>query len=150
MFLKLLNKAVKAIIKNDLGQILILKRTPLYKRKGFINVKQKYAKLDVKNIWDLPGGRLFLNEDIKKALKREVLEETSLDIRIIKDIGKKWSFIALDNKKIIVTNFSCSLKNKEDQNKIILSEEHEEYKWVSLKDLNKYKFKDKSIFDALV
>ncbi len=147
--MKLSNKAVKAIIKNDLGHVLILKRTPLYKRKGFINANQKYAKLDVKNIWDLPGGRLFLNEDIKKALKREVLEETSLDIRIIKEVGK-WSFIALDNKKIFVTNFFCSLKNKEDQSKIILSEEHEKYKWVSLNDFKKYKFKDKSIFDALV
>lgn len=141
------NKAVKAIIFNEDKQMLILKRTPLYKRKGKINVSKKYAHLDKTNIYDLPGGRLEINENIKLGLKREVYEETGLKIKILKKISS-WQFISLDNKKIEVTNFLCEI-NKNTSNKIILSEEHDNYKWVDLKNIKRYNFKDKSFFEFL-
>ncbi|NCP72272.1 NUDIX hydrolase [archaeon] len=141
------NKAVKAIIFNKDNQMLILKRTPLYKRKGKINVLKKYAHLDKKNIYDLPGGRLEINETIKTGLKREVFEETGLKIKILKKVSS-WEFISLDNKKVEVTNFLCEIK-KNTSNKIILSQEHDNYKWVDLKNIKRYSFKDKSFFDSL-
>ena len=37
-----------------------------------------------RNEWDLPGGKINFNEDIEQCLKREVKEETNLDIKNLK------------------------------------------------------------------
>lgn len=58
---------VKAVIINQQGQILLLKRT-----KGDINGEK----------WDLPGGGVDEGEELELALKREILEETGLGVEI--------------------------------------------------------------------
>ena len=37
-------------------------------------------KSDIQGLWDLPGGRVKINEDIKQAAIRETLEETGYNI----------------------------------------------------------------------
>ena len=37
-------------------------------------------KKEVENLWDLPGGKLKIDEDVKEAVIREVLEETGFKI----------------------------------------------------------------------
>jgi len=143
------NKAVKAVIFNEKNQVLILKRTPFYKRKGKINVARKYALLDKKNIWDFPGGRLDSGESEKIGLKREVLEETGLKIKIIKKVGT-WNFISLANKKIDVVNYLCKVDDLSSLKNISLSEEHETFKWIFIKNIKRYTFKDKSVYDSLI
>lgn len=39
-------------------------------------------KKEVKNLWDLPGGKLKIDEDVKEAVIREVLEETGFKINV--------------------------------------------------------------------
>lgn len=56
--------AVVAIIENKNGEILVARR----------------AKDPAKGTLDLPGGFVDLNETIEEALRREVLEETNLQI----------------------------------------------------------------------
>ena len=41
----------------------------------------------LKNEYKLPGGGVDNNEDIKSAFKREVLEETGCEVKIIKKMG---------------------------------------------------------------
>ena len=43
--------------------------------------QNKFVK---KNQWELPGGLLEVDEDLEKGIKREVLEETGLKIKIKK------------------------------------------------------------------
>lgn len=38
------------------------------------------------NKYDLPGGKIEINESIEQGLKREVLEETGIDVDIIKQV----------------------------------------------------------------
>ena len=67
------------------------------------------------------------------ALKREVLEETKLEI---KNIIKYLIFFDYRSKKNNLTrqfNFLCTAQ---DDKNIILSEEHTEYKWHKISDLN--------------
>ena len=37
-----------------------------------------------RNEWDFPGGKINFNEDVEQCLKREVKEETNLDIKNLK------------------------------------------------------------------
>lgn len=107
--------AVKAFIVNDKEELLILKRDP--------NDVYKPGK------WDNPGGKLEKDEDLIAGLKRETKEETNLDIEIILPLNVKTIKI---NEEMIVSLIIFLCKPKSE--KIILSEEHTEYKWVSIKD----------------
>ena len=86
-------------------------------------------KTKISGKWSFPGGHIGSNETIKESLKREVKEETNLEIEIISPIHAE---VIKDTYTII---FSASYISGE----IILSKEHKDYKWVKIdemKDLN--------------
>ncbi len=123
-------KAVKAVIINSKREILLLRRN---------------LKIRERSSWDLPGGLIEKNEDEKNALKREVMEELGVEIKVIK-VGKTWNFFrSLDEKWVSVQNYSCKIIN----GTIFLSDEHIAYKWVNKKEVRKYPVKDKSFFNAI-
>ena len=62
--------AVGAVIEDDSGRILLVKHVP--ERGGFWQGK-----------WICPGGRLEFGESIEDGIKREVLEETGLEISLV-------------------------------------------------------------------
>ena len=59
---------VRAVIFNDQAQALLIKRGPNQSFDTFL--------------WELPGGKLNEGEDALEALKREVHEETGLEVRV--------------------------------------------------------------------
>lgn len=61
---------VGAVIEDETGRILLVKHIP--ERGGYWQGK-----------WICPGGELELGETIKEGIKREVKEETRLDIDLI-------------------------------------------------------------------
>jgi len=77
--------AVGAVIEDEEGRVLLVRHVP--ERGGFWQGK-----------WICPGGRLKLGESIEQGIKREVWEETGLEIslitplvpfeRIVKDKGE--------------------------------------------------------------
>lgn len=80
--------------------------------------------------YEFPRGKCDkpIGEDVIKCLKREVKEETGLDVTPVKFIDK-FSYMAEGGKrKTTCYNFLCKI-DKPDQ-KIKLSKEHEDYKWV--------------------
>ena len=82
--------------------------------------------------YEFPGGKVDNNENFENALKREIKEELSINIKIIKKIAsEKYNDEMID---IEVHYFLCEVQN----DKIILSE-HEEMKWVQKDDIIKYK-----------
>ena len=64
---------VRALIQDQQGKYLLLKRNGTAKRNGYK--------------WELPGGKLEKNESFQEALYREVLEETG--IKIITSINER-------------------------------------------------------------
>lgn len=106
---------VGALVFNPEGKVFLMKS---YKWRG------KYV---------MPGGHIELGEKMEEALKREIKEETGLDIYDIefiyfqefifdKAFWKKRHFIFLD--------FACKTKST----KVELDSEGQEYVWVSLKE----------------
>lgn len=102
-----------ALIFNPEGKILLIKS---HKWKG------KYT---------IPGGHIELGETIEEALRREIKEETGLDIYDIKFVCVQ-EFI-FDNafwkkKHFIFLDHAC----KTDSTDVTLNEEAEDYKWFDI------------------
>ena len=82
--------------------------------------------------WEFPGGKVNNNESFENALKSEILEELSINIKI----NNKISSERFRDEKINVEvhYFLCEKLDEE----IILSE-HEDMKWVFKKNLLNFK-----------
>lgn len=76
--------------------------------------------------WDIPGGRLELGEDPSTGVKREALEETGLEIKVIIPLDAH-SFTRDDGQSITMLIFLCAVVN--NNHSIALSGEHTEYTW---------------------
>ena len=82
--------------------------------------------------WEFPGGKVDDYESFENALKREINEELSINIKIKNKIASEKH---LDEKiNVEVHYFLCEALNMN----IILSE-HEDMKWVYKQDLLNYK-----------
>ena len=104
------------IIKN--GKVLLLKRgssAPVYP-----------------SLWGFPGGGSESGEDLEQCARRETMEETGLDIGELKYVGTKVGQ-TMKNVYFFLTN---EVKGRIKMKNVL--DEHEEYAWVSLKNLHKY------------
>lgn len=110
---------VSAVIFNPQGKILLCKS----------------HKWDDKYV--IPGGHIELGEKMEDALKREIKEETGLEIFDIKLISLKESIYSdkfHDKKHFIFIDYKC----KTNSSNVKLNNEAEEYIWVDLKDIDNY------------
>jgi len=106
--------AAKAFIV-DSNKLFIIKRSP--------------DDIQKPNIWEIPGGRLEPGEDPFEGLKREIKEETNLDIEVLHPLSVR-HFTRDDKQKITMIVFLCELTKK---TKIKLSKEHINYEWIEVK-----------------
>lgn len=109
----------------------------LIKNKNKYLVVKRSAKSLFPGMWELPGGKLDSFELLNESLKREVFEETGLLINIKKPALQISSRIATEiiyegTTFIIVIN-EASMRS----GKIRLSREHDDYKWVTKKEILK-------------
>lgn len=110
------------IIEKD-GKILIAKR-----KKG----KCLEAK------WEFPGGKLEPLESPKECLKRELLEELSVETEI-KDYVCS-SIFYCGNNQIELMAFMVAFISGE-----INLVDHEDYRWVSIEEIEKFDFVEPDI-----
>ncbi len=105
-----------AVIKNPEGLVLILKHTT--------------------GNWLLPGGKINSGENSMDGLKREIKEETGIENFKINKILDIDSWIEGDKGTYVVT----FLIDAPDVSGVKLSDEHIEYAWAGLDDLDSYHF----------
>lgn len=99
---------------------------------------------DGNNVWEIPGGKRENSEDIVDALKREVQEETGLIINeyklvYVSPIFENHPFL----KSFLNIGYLCLVDNSD----VVISDEHLDYKWVSVEELAIYL--DNEIFSDL-
>lgn len=119
-------------------------------QKAFINKNgQLLVLFDPQLGLDLPGGKLKEDEvDFHKSIKREIKEETNLEIEV-GDPFYSWYFECPKNyrsagKKIYTIGFKCQYISGE----VKLSSEHNRYEWVDKNNYQKLKIK-RNVFKAI-
>lgn len=111
---------VNALIKNPSGdKFLIVKR----------NSKSKIHP----SLWMFPGGKVEANEDLIEALKREIKEETNLEINNIKKISE-YEYKRPDNSITFGICFSAASTTEN----IKLNNELEDFKWITPQEFKNY------------
>ncbi|MCY8402546.1 NUDIX hydrolase [Bacillus sonorensis] len=90
------------------------------------------------NKWNFPGGRIEYGEDILYSARREVKEETGLDVNLIATTGI-YNFISSTNNQVILFHFigevtGGSLNLEED--------EISDSKWIKANDLVTFENED--------
>ncbi len=101
-------KVAKVVIIDSEDRVLMLKRS---------NYVEKYA-----GHWDLPGGHIKVGEDFEIGMKREVKEETDLDIENVIFVDK------IDNLDF----YTCTYNDKP----INISHEHTGFRFFKKEDLD--------------
>ena len=71
----------------------------------FLVLKQKVGD---KFFWDLPGGRIVYGESPEECLRREIFEETKLNVKIVRPIGVWSFFMDSDKDQIVCFVFLCN------------------------------------------
>jgi 8-oxo-dGTP diphosphatase len=85
------------------------------------------------NQWDDVGGRMKQFESPETTLQREIREETGIDhIEVVKpfEVSHYFRGERKAENEMIVINYWCRTSESE----IFLSEEHDDFKWVSPKE----------------
>lgn len=130
----LLQVGVKIFLEDKVGRFLLLKRSQV-----------KYPA--IRNFWDIPGGRIIPGTNLFDNLKREVFEETKLEI-----FGKPRLLSAQDiirgkEKHIVRLTYTGKVSSEPAQVRCgricsgepILNEEHIDFKWLTISEMRKVK-----------
>lgn len=85
--------------------------------------------------WDVVGGRIEVEETLLVGLRREVLEESGLDIVVGDMLGVTENFPVIKGEEthIIRVYYACTC----DNDVVTLSTDHDKYAWIDPKDYDK-------------
>lgn len=75
--------------------------------------------------WELPGGRIGTTEDVVSGLRREVREETGLDVAVEDPVyTDAWTTEDGEGRYAVV--YRCTT----DERAVSLSDEHDDWQWI--------------------
>ncbi|MEM0085343.1 MAG: NUDIX hydrolase [Candidatus Methanomethylicia archaeon] len=87
-----------------------------------------------KGLWTIPGGKVKLGENIKDALKREILEETKLEVEVL-DLEDIYELIIKDDEKVKYHYIILDYRVKRISGEPMPSTDALDVKWFSKKEL---------------
>ncbi len=114
----------KAVLKNDKGEILIMRRSKTAPRRPLQ--------------WDLPGGGVEkTDENYAMAVSREIKEEAAVDV-MHRDLSMVYSHTEMINGvNVIWLYFTANVGNVD----VKLSFEHDKYQWLAIKTaINEFEY----------
>jgi 8-oxo-dGTP diphosphatase len=88
--------------------------------------------------WSLPGGRVKKGEDLKKALRREIREECSIDIEV-GDLITEFEYIESDDDNRVKYHYVVfDFKAQYVRGKLVRATDALEVRWVPLEQLKEF------------
>lgn len=116
----ILQVGVKIFLRNPEGKYLLLRRNT-----------EKYA--GIKGEWDIPGGRINPGSLLMENLRREVKEETQLEIISEPKLIYAQDIIPNDERHIVRLSYVGKTKGEPTLD----ISENVEFKWLSLDELKR-------------
>ena len=127
-----LQVGVKVFLRNLEGKYLLIGRSPI-----------KYP--NTKGHWDIVGGRIEPGSKLLNNLRREVKEETQLDIIGEPKLVYAQDIIPDEEKHVIRLTYIGNTKGEP----VLDTSENIEYKWLSLEEIKNFKDVDIYIKEIL-
>jgi 8-oxo-dGTP pyrophosphatase MutT (NUDIX family) len=106
---------------DDLLCATVSVRGVIHNADGHILVVQRSKDQD----WELPGGRLSQGESPRQGLRREIHEETGLDVEVA-EIVKANSWVNMANEDRFAVHYYCG----QTDGNVEISDEHVDSEWV--------------------
>lgn len=113
--------AAKACIVNDANEVLVIRESSQY--EDSTNVRG----------YDVPGGRMNMDETLEEALRREVREEVGLSITACELIDAYDTFNQKGDEVWHVVRLYYKVRCEPGE--VVLSKDHDEYKWVPIETI---------------
>ena len=121
-----LQVGVKALLKNKDGRFLLL-----------VKSGKKYTEIGY-DIWDIPGGRIKPGVPLLENLKREIKEETGLDLKFKPSLIAAQDILRIEELHVVRLTYVADI----DGDVRVDGEEHTDYKWLSLEEMKKVEVLD--------
>ncbi len=106
-----LQVGVKVLLKNSAGKYLLLRRNP-----------KKYPEIGAK--WDIPGGRINPGSTLIDNLKREVKEETGLNLVKTPKLAAAQDILKVEDRHVVRLTYVGEIEGE-----VKLDDESLDYKW---------------------
>ena len=103
-----------------------------YGRKFLLIKRTTEARGDYYH-WEFPGGRLEFGESPMQALKREINEETGLEVEKL-ILLNAWNSFKDECTEIIGLTYICTANG----DNVMLSKEHSDYEWFTYEEMKDY------------
>ena len=113
----ILQVGVKIFLKSKEGKYLLLRRSQV-----------RYP--NIRNFWDIPGGRINPGTTLFQNLRREIEEETELVFSGSPKLISAQDIIRGVEKHIVRLTFTGEIAGTP-----ILNEEHTDFKWLTLDEM---------------
>ena len=106
-----------------------------FNKKYLLQLRDNKKNIFFPGYWGLFGGRIDKNELQNKAVKREIKEETNLNVKVVRKIFTvDFSMIGLKKERNIIY-YDCKVLN----NKKIILNEAQKYNFFSFNQIKKLK-----------
>lgn len=112
--------------------VVALKAIIIYNRQALI-IQRSYGDVSGSGSWEFAGGKLEFGEDLETGLKREIMEEVGLQVKIERLLYAS-TFQSTESRQTVILNYLCH--SSSDQ--VVLSEEHEKFMWADKNMMKKY------------
>lgn len=119
-----LQVGVKVALKNSEGKFLLLKRSP-----------DKYPEVHkFGDVWDIVGGRIEIGTPLIENLKREVKEETGLELAGEPRLIAAQDILRLSEKHVVRLTYMAQTEGEP-----YLDADHSEYGWFTVEEMKAMK-----------
>lgn len=115
--------------------------------KGIFCSDDKFLLLkQATEIWELPGGKLELGEQIEECFAREMAEELNWQNVKTDKVAHVWT---IDGKDAETQFILIAITAEPSDEPIVLSDEHVEYGWFSLLEIESLMVRSTHLIDAI-